>query len=197
MGIDSAQPSNQFAETPDPKPHEVVGGEQQLVLADEHPTQADAEAAGKEAVPSLQLPAARPGGAPAWVVLPPNLKFPRGRQVGFIRFEAQWTDSPQKGDRQCIIWGLSDIDEKVAFTRAMSDPNRAAAELAKQMVRAIDGYQVDWSGTPGPACIDEWWREIGGKCRQMLIRIYAQTHVLPEEDRKRFFESCIEFRTTG
>lgn len=143
------------------------------------------------------IPEPKAGGAPAWSKVPADMRFPRGRQVLFVRFEAAWTDSPHKGDRQCIIWGLTDIDEKAAFGRAMSDPNRAANELAKQMVRSIDGHVTDWSGTEGPANIDLWWREIGGKCRQMLIRLYTQLHVLPDEDRKRFFESCIEVRSTG
>ena len=143
------------------------------------------------------IPAARAGGAPPWAKLPTGMRFPRGRQVAFIRLLAEWTDSPQKGERQCIIWGLTDIDEKLAFGRAMGDPNRAHAELTKQMVRSIDGVVVDWSGNPGPGNIDVWWREIGGKCRQLLSRIYTQMNVLGEEERKHFFESCIELRTTG
>lgn len=173
--------------------------EQPLQLEDDiitTPTAADVKEAGKERA-FAPLPDARAGGAPAWATIPGGLKFPRGRQVAFIRFLAAWTDTPQKGDRQCIVWGLTDVDEKIALSRAIGDPNRAAGELSKQMIRSIDGLQVDWSGDDNPANIDTWWREIGGKCRQMLIRIYTQLHVLSEDDRRTFFESCIELRTTG
>ena len=143
------------------------------------------------------IPDARPGGAPGWARLPAGMRFPRGRQVAFIKFKPEWTDAPQKGERQCIVWGLTDIDEKLAFGRAMGDSNRAMGELTKQMIRSIDGIPVDWSGGGGPGSIDAWWREIGGKCRQILSRIYTQMNVLPPEDQKHFFEQCIELRTTG
>jgi len=179
----------------------AVDEEQPLALEDEtYPaTNDDLSPPAEEPAPRqfAPLPDARSGGAPKWATVPPNLKFPRGRQVAFIRFKAEWTDAPHRGDRQCIVWGLTDIDEKVALGRAIGDPNRAANELAKQMIRSVDGHVVDWSGDPGPGNIDQWWREVGGKCRQMLIRIYTQLHVLSEDDRRTFFESCIELRTTG
>lgn len=155
------------------------------------------EAPAKPAKAFAPIPDARAGGAPPWARLPAGMKFPRGRQVAFIKFKPEWTDAPQNGERQCIVWGLTDIDEKLAFGRAMGDPNRAMGELTKQMIRAIDGVQVDWSGGGGPGSIDAWWREIGGKCRQMLSRIYTQMNVLPPEEQKDFFENCIELRTTG
>lgn len=143
------------------------------------------------------IPDARAGGKPPWAKCPVGMKFPRGRQVAFLKLLPQWTDAPHKGERQCIIWGLTDIDEKLAFGRSMGDVNRAMGELTKQMIRAIDGVVVDWSGNPGVGNIDLWWREIGGKCRQILTRVYTQMNVLSEDDRKHFFESCIEVRTTG
>jgi hypothetical protein len=142
------------------------------------------------------IPDARPGGAPGWVKVPQGMRFPRGRQVAFIKLLPQWTDAPHKGERQCIVWGLTDIDEKMAMSRAMGDPNRVVSELTKQMIRSVDGAVVDWSGVGGPGSIDQWWRDIGGKCRQILIRIYTQMNVLPDEDRKHFFENCIELRLT-
>lgn len=159
--------------------------------------EAEAEAAAKKNAIYAPLPAARPGGAPPWVKIPEGFKFPRGRQVAFIRFRAAWTDTPDKGERQCILWALTDADEKVALSRAMGDVNRAANELAKQMVRGIDGYVADWSGNEGSGNIDRWWTEIGGRCRGMLVRIFTQLHVLNDEERKDFFESCIVLRTAG
>lgn len=147
--------------------------------------------------PFAALPAARPGGAPAWVKIPEGFKFPRGRQVAFVKFRASWTDTPSKGDRQCILWSLTDADEKLALVRARGDVNRAASELAKQMVRALDGCSANWDGTPGGGNIDTWWNEIGGRCRGMLVRIFTQLHVLSEEERTDFFEKCIELRTAG
>lgn len=147
--------------------------------------------------PFAELPAARPGGAPAWVKIPEGFKFPRGRQVAFIKFKADWTDTPDKGERQCILWSLTDADEKMALVRARGDVNRAASELAKQMVRALDGFSADWSGNPGSGNIDTWWNEIGGRCRGMLVRIFTQLHVLSEDERTDFFENCIELRTAG
>jgi hypothetical protein len=145
----------------------------------------------EEKIYTTLLPDGKTGGAPLWAKIPKGMKFPRARQAIFIRFEAKWTDSPQRGERQCICWGLTDVDEKFAISRAMGDPNRAAAELTKQMIRAIDGVEVDWDIKPGTININQWWREIGGRCRQMLIRIYTQLHTLTDEERQRFFEECI------
>ena len=139
----------------------------------------------------VPLPASRVGGAPSWAKIPKGMKFPRARQSVFMKFLPQWTDTPQKGERQCMCWGLTDTDEKMAIDRAMGDNNRAAAELTKQMIRSIDGVEVACDGLPGTGNIDQWWREIGGRCRQMLVRIYTQLHTLSEEERKHFFEECI------
>ena len=144
-----------------------------------------------------QLPESKVGGAPAWAKIPSDLKFPRGRQVAFLRFRQEWTDTPASGERQCIVWSLTDADEKMALSRAMGDAARAASELTKQMLRSVDGFVADWSGAPSPANIDTWWRDIGARCRQMLIRIYTQLHVLSEDERKDFFENCIELRSAG
>lgn len=160
-------------------------------------TPEDEAAAAAPAKRFFEIPDARAGGAPPWAKIPAGFKFPRGRQVAFLRFRAEWTDTPWKGDRQAIVWTLTDADEKVALGRATGDVNRAASELSKQMLRAIDGHEVDWGGTPGPGNVDRWWTEIGGKCRQILVRVYTQLHVLSEEERADFFENCIEVRSTG
>jgi hypothetical protein len=168
--------------------------EQPLTLNDDGYPSAPEEEPEK---PFADLPDARPGGAPGWVKIPEGFTFPRGRQVAFLRFRGTWTDTPDKGERQCILWALTDADEKMALSRAQGDVNRAANELAKQMVRALDGHVADWSGNPGVGNIDQWWNEIGGRCRGMLVRIFTQLHVLNTEERKDFFEHCIELRTAG
>jgi len=132
---------------------------------------------------------------PSWVKVPPGLKPPKGRQVLFLRFKAAWTDTPHKGDRQAICWSLSDADEKVALMRAIT-ANRTAYELAKQMVRVVDGHVASWDNSQVDGDIDRWWTEIGGKCRQILIRLFAKLHTPSEEERVDFFENCIEVRTS-
>lgn len=143
------------------------------------------------------IPAADDGPLPAWVISPEGLKYPRGRQAYFLRFRGEWTDTPKKGDRQCILWTLNDGDEKMAYARSMGDPNRAMGQLARQMVRAVDGHVVDWSGAPSPGNIDKWWSEIGGKCRSQIVRLYTKLHILQLEDQKDFFENCVAVRVVG
>ena len=186
---------------------EPLEGEQPLNLEDDPDALEDVDAAEGETeeteAPAVKpkryfaMPDARAGGAPPWAKIPAGFKFPRGRQVAFLRFRAEWTDTPWKGDRQAVVWSLTDADEKIGLGRAMGDVNRAANELSKQMLRAIDGHEAVWDGTPGPGNVDRWWTEIGGKCRQILVRVYTQLHVLSEEERTDFFENCIEVRTTG
>lgn len=135
---------------------------------------------------------------PEWVVLPPDLKIPSGRVVAFLRFKAEWTDTPTKGDRQCIVWNLSDADERLALKRAnLNDGLSAISDLAKQSIRAVDGVRVDWSKGKGPGSIDQFWREIGAKCRALLQRWYLQNHQLNDAEQKDFFESCVAVRTMG
>ena len=139
-----------------------------------------------------------PNVLPDWVVMPPDLTIPPGRTVGFLRFRAPWTDCPEKGDRQCIVWNLSDMDERIAIKRTtMGDSMQLAGELSKQMIRAIDGVKVNWAAVKGPGCIDEFWKEIGSKCRQMVIRWYTQNHSLTDTEQADFFENCAVVRTMG
>ena len=134
---------------------------------------------------------------PEWGVVPENLRVPKGKRIMFIRFRAEWTDAPMKGERQCIIWTLTDGEEKLANDRCGGSSSRAPAEYSKQMIRAIDGVTVDWSKRVGPGSIDEFWREIGPKCRGMLMRIYAQLHLPSDPELNDFFEHCVAVRTAS
>lgn len=137
-------------------------------------------------------------GVPDWVVIPPDFKMPPGRVISFLRFRADWTDTPAKGDRQCIVWNLTDADERIALKRgATQDAVSMVNELAKQCVRAVDGVKVNWGLARGPGSIDEFWREIGAKCRQLVVRWYTQNHALSDEEQKDFFENCVAVRTMG
>jgi hypothetical protein len=189
--------------------------EEQLLAFEEEAPVEDAPQTGSEAPESdegtsapeappqktqqrLALPPARAGGAPGWAKVPKDMIFPRGRQIVFLRFRPEWTDTPQKGERQAILWSLTDADEKMAAQRAREfDANRAMSELAKQMVRAVDGHRADWSGAPGPGNIDAWWNDVGGKIRNRIVALYTRMHMLNDDELRDFFESCIEVRTSG
>lgn len=165
----------------------------------------------------VNLPAPTSGGAPPWVVMPPGLKFPRGKQVFFVKFKSSWTDAPWIGEsiinpatgktevdaygkevtyRQCIIWPINTADKKLALGRAQRDPNRAGDELAKQMIRAHDGNECDW-GTVRANGVEMFWNELGEKCRALLLRLFTQLHVLDTESTSDFLTNCIEVRSTG
>lgn len=166
---------------------------------------------------NIGLPTAEAGGAPPWVLLPTGLKFPRGKQVLFVKFKSSWTDAPWKGEsivdaatgetevdangkevlyRQCIIWPINTADKKLAYGRAQRDPNRAADELAKQMMRAHDGIECDW-GVVRANGVEAFWNELGEKCRGLLLRIFTQLHVLDTSSTSDFLTNCIEVRSTG
>lgn len=154
-----------------------------------------AEAFGDDEDDAAQEPV---NGIPDWVIIPQGFKMPTGgRTVSFIKFRAEWTDTPGKGDRQCIIWNLNGADEKLAIARSRGDHMRLMAELTKQMVRAVDGHKVNWSGKGGPGNVDLWYDAIGAKCRQIIQNHYVKTHALTEEERTDFFENCIAVRTAG
>jgi len=136
--------------------------------------------------------------APPWAKVPPApFRFPRGVEVAFVRIRGELTAARQKGDRVLIIWGLSDGDEKLAVMRSMSDSNRVITEMAKQTIRAVDGHPADWTGKPGPGNIDQVWRELGGKGRGQIVRLYTQLHVFDAAEQADFFENCVALVATG
>lgn len=156
--------------------------------------------------PEPTVPEARQGGAPPWVKIPEGMKFPRGRQVLFLRFRSRWTDTPWIGEeiageegkwRQCICWSISVGDKKLALQRAQADPNRLADELAKQMIRAVDGSVVRWDGVPGEGNIEQWWTHMGERVRTLISKIFLQLHTMKKEETRDFFENCIAVRSTG
>jgi hypothetical protein len=143
-----------------------------------------------------------PGGsAPAWAIVPSGgeipFVMPEGWVVFFIRFRAKWTNRPGSADRQCILWNLSESDEKRASARARGDGMRLVEEMSKQMIRAIDGERADWSGAPGPQNVGQFWSEIGGKCRYMLKSHYLKTHTMSTEETVDFFDNCVASRSVG
>lgn len=143
------------------------------------------------------LPEAQGDDVPEWAIVPPSLRIPKGKSVVFLMFKASMTDAPLKGDRQCMVWTLSDGEEKLAADRCANSQNRAPAEYTKQMIRAVDGVAADWGKTRGPGSIDEFWKEIGPKGRNMMMRVYTQLHLANDEEVRDFFEHCIAVRTAS
>lgn len=164
---------------------------------DEHDSIEAPEEEQQPEPPRPALPASSGEDVPEWALLPGNMKVPKGRQIVFLRFPPSLTGNPHRGERQCIVWTLNDGEEKLANDRTGGSAARAAAEFTKQMVRAVDGVVVDWSKSKGPGSIDEFWREIGPKGRNMLMRIYTQLHLASDEETRDFFESCVAVRTAS
>jgi hypothetical protein len=135
-----------------------------------------------------------PGAFPTWVKLPAGLEFPPGRRIQALRFKAEWTDVPRKGERQCILWPLSEADEKLAYQRTRGESAMSLNELAKQMVRVVDGQLVTW-GDGTPSDLTQWWTEIGARCRTLIKNSYAKMHTLEAGDLAAFFTDCQAVRT--
>lgn len=148
---------------------------------------------------SFELPTVVPGGGvPAWATPPPpGMKFPRGRQIMFIRIRAELTDAPWKGERQCICWSINLADERLALKRAQGDGLKLTDELAKQMIRAVDGHRANWDGLRGEDDIEVFWSEIGRKGRTILQRLFTQMHIPDPRQLSDFFENCIAVRTVS
>lgn len=167
------------------------------LVADETEPEAPAAAAVQEEAASPRLPASGGSDVPEWAIVPKDLRPPKGRQVIFLRIPAKLTDVPLKGERQCIVWTLSDGDEKLAAERCEGKAGRASAEYTKQMIRSVDGAVASWMKPTGPGSLDEFWREIGGKGRNLLMRVYSQLHLADDDELRDFFENCIAVRTVG
>lgn len=166
---------------------------------------------------TIDIPKPTDEGLPYWVRIPAGFAFPRGKMVLFLKFKSAWTDAPWKGEpildratgknqvdangevilwRQCVVWPINTADKKLALGRAMRDPNKAADEMAKQMIRVADGIQSDWATVQANG-VEMFWNELGEKCRVLLIKVFAKLHVLDQENTQDFLEHCIEARSTG
>lgn len=136
----------------------------------------------------------QPGSTPDWFVAPATFKAPPGRRVAIMRFRAEWTDAPQKGERQVVCWPLSAKEEELAANRSMGSDQRLLNELAMGCVRYIDGVRVDWTGTPGAGSnAASFWAEAGSAVRKLLINYYVKAHTLSMEQQIDFFANCVAF----
>lgn len=167
----------------------------------------------KPPAPLLRVPPPQKGGAPAWALVPPNIALPSARPVFYLRFPSAMTDDPRIGKpvpsmtdeelkafgssdalfRQCIIWPVSVGDKKLAVQRAMGNEDRLQDELAKGMIRAVDGVAVDDSS----ANLDVWWESVGERVRSQLRIVWLQLHRPTLQEQQVFFELCIEGRSAG
>lgn len=131
-------------------------------------------------------------GIPEWVKVPEGFKKPpKGKKIIVLRFKAEWTDDPSKGDRQCIVWSLTLSDERNAITRARGVRERLLSEMTMATIRYIDGEPVDWTRRNRAADPVVFFDEIGPKCRAQLENIYNAQHNLNAEDQLSFFGECL------
>jgi len=143
-------------------------------------------------------PARDPEIIPAWCIFPedPKWKIPPGKQLGVFRFRAAWTDRPDLGDRVCVMFSLSDTEEKLAIKRTRGDNGRTLTEMSKGIIRAMGSPDVplvmaDWTGKLGPGNVDRFWNDIGPKCRVLIQNFYLRTHSLSQEELADFFQNCM------
>ena len=191
-----------------PKPKTFAEAFEQLEMSPEEEAAAEAEtyaAAEPEKTKTADPLAAKaddppdPNVIPDWVEFPQGFKIPPHKQVAFLKFRAKWTERPDKGDRWCMLWSLSDAEEKLAIKRTRGEHARTLAEFSKQMIRLIDGKRVDWSGSADMQAthmnIDRFWDDIGGKCRSLIQNYYVKTHSLDMAEQADFFVNCLHVRT--
>jgi hypothetical protein len=148
-------------------------------------------------------------GVPAWAKVPEGFAFPEGWTVWFIRFPAKMTNRRRGPERQCIVWNLSEADEKRASRAARGDGLRIIDEMTKAMIRSIDGQRIKLGpsiaaaavgaagDTEGMGNVTAFWNEIGAKCRHQLKSLYLKNHVMEAAENADFFENCVAPRTVG
>lgn len=142
-----------------------------------------------------------PAGKPDWCkAFPAGFQVPKGKRPIFLRFRAEWTDAPHLGERQCVCWGITVGEEHIADKRADDTGSRAIPERAKLSIRLIAAgadtalLPVDQTKLNRDADPDLFWEQIGLKCRTLLTNLFIQTHSLSPEERRDFFENCVEVR---
>jgi len=135
-------------------------------------------------------------GKPEWADIPEGLKLPIGESIAFIRIPGKWLRG--KGDRVCIVWPITELEERTAYARARGDSVRAVSELSKVCIRAIDGVKADWTGDAShPGNVNKFWDAIGPRGRLMIRNYYVQTHTVNTEDQADFFVNHFCVMTAG
>lgn len=132
--------------------------------------------------------------APDWAEIPDALEIPKGRSVGFMRFKSEWTDA-KIGDRNIVLWNLTEGEERTAIKRARGNQDQYLSEMAKQMIRSIDGLKANWTKNGAPGDVDKFFTDIGSKCRKQIQNYYLKTHIMNQEEQADFFYNCFAIRT--
>lgn len=123
-------------------------------------------------------------GAPPWAKVPSDLVIPRNVEVAFMKIPLKSGD-----EMTLVLWELGVRDERLARARTQGDFNtRLMDEMAKQMIRAIDGARVEWAN---PFTVERAWEEMGSKYRSVLNVWYLKSHQLSDDERVDFFEKCV------
>jgi hypothetical protein len=158
--------------------------------------QPEAEVVRQDPEAELPVEALDPDDLPDWAqaAIPAKLRIPKGRVVAVFRFRREWTDDKVK-DRTCVMWNLSVGDEKLANQRGGDTSGNVVMELSKQMVRAVDGNPVDFTGANRDGNIDAWWNAIGRKCRSLVISHYIKSHSLTTAEKMDFLANCQAVRS--
>jgi len=141
-----------------------------------------------------------PSKLPSWVKIPDapwTLPTGKGKKIIALRFFADTTDFPEKGDRQVIMWSLTLADERTALRRVQGRRELLQQEFTMQMIRAIDGMPVDWTRRNRAADPTVFFDEIGPKCREMMERIYNSHHNMNQEEQVAFFGRGIALLSRG
>lgn len=134
---------------------------------------------------------------PEWAIIPETaadgtpFRFPKGRKVFFLRFRADKTDVPGRGERQLIVWPLSVGDMEFARSRAQGDRLKFADQMTKQCFRAIDGKAVDWTTGGVVNNPEQFWGELGQGYRNLVQTLITQINILDAAETRDFLESCV------
>ncbi len=167
------------------------------------PVQAAAavENAKQPAVEGAMPKVTNTSGRPVWCKpFPKGFQIPKGKRPVFMRFRAEWTDTPHLGEAQCVCWGITVGEEHAADKRADDSGMRVVHERAKMSLRMVaraeqsELFPVDHTKECREADPDIFWEQIGLKCRALIVRVFLETHSLTAEERRDFFENCIEIR---
>ena len=181
-------------------PIEVDGEEPDPTKVD--PTKAAVTVKAAQSAEPGQIPRVTgTAGRPAWCKpFPQGFQVPKGKRPVFMRFRAEWTDTPHLGEAQCVCWGINVLEEHTADKRADEGGLRVVHERAKLSVRLVARADqstllpADYTKEVREADPDIFWEQVGLKCRSLIVNTFLQTHSLSPEERRDFFENCIEVR---
>lgn len=175
----------------------------------------------------FKMPHPTEGGVPASFKLPDGFVFPRGRTAIFIKFKADWTDTPWKGvpmidarTGKNYTEEIPGVDEKgdattetrdvlwrqcICWPMNIGDKKLAIGRSQGDANRLVDELTKQMlRAVDGEAC--DWgiegpqeifWNEIGERCRGLLNRMFNKLHILQQEEMHDFLSNCIETRTRG